>query len=195
MLETLDNIYNYTNRVLVCGSTTFTDYDLLSNQMDNVMLTELRGNTVFITSGCKRGTDAMIMAWCEKRRKPCVIMPNRWLEFGIRAGFICNAERADAATHLYIFYDGRSSGSRNMIWNAKKRNLTLKVYLFDPKNQPFENDKSNQKHLRGLRKPLGHPPRHTDQYKSRIRAKRKLEQKLLREKKRLLLSGGLGVID
>ena len=155
MLEDQANLNNYANRVIVAGSRSYTNYDQFTVVLDEYVRNELRGTTCFISGDAVRGADAMVIAWCEKRRKPCVRVPAKWNEIGIRAGFYRNREMAEMATHLVVFYDGKSSGSRNMIWEGKRNKLELKVFLFDPEQQPDEHGQSHKKHLHRPRRFTG----------------------------------------
>lgn len=155
VVEERENLVGYVNRVIVAGSRSYTNYEQFTLLLDEYLRDEVRGTTCFISGDASRGADSMIIAWCEKRRKPCVRVPAKWNEIGVRAGFYRNREMAEMATHLVCFYDGKSSGSRNMIWEAKRNKLTLKVFLFDPEQQPDENGQSHKKHLHRSRRFTG----------------------------------------
>jgi len=162
MLEEAKNLPNYANRIIVAGSRTYTDYEQFSLLMDEYVANSIRGSYCFISGDARHGADAMIIAWCEKRRKPCVRVPAKWAEIGRRAGFYRNREMAELASHLVCIYDGNSSGTRNMIWEGKRHQLELKVVLFDPAIQPNENEQSHKKHLHRPGKPTGFSFRNAD---------------------------------
>ncbi len=53
-----------------------------------------------------------------------------WDIHGKSAGHIRNAEMADYADALIAFWDGKSRGTANMIENARKRGLKIKIFYY-----------------------------------------------------------------
>jgi hypothetical protein len=58
---------------------------------------------------------------------PLKIFPAQWSIYGKGAGYIRNREMAQYADALIAFWDGKSKGTKNMIDEAKKQGLIIKV--------------------------------------------------------------------
>lgn len=54
-----------------------------------------------------------------------------WDEYGKSAGFIRNADMAEAGQELILIWDGRSNGSAHMRDTMRKLNKPLHVYIDD----------------------------------------------------------------
>lgn len=135
---TKQQLTTYSNRIIVAGSRTYTDYKQFVQLMDEYSSKLNQSTTAYISGNASRGADAMLIHWAELRRKPYCLFTADWDKNKRIAGFIRNQEMAENGTHLFVVYDGESSGSRNMIWNAKKRNLNNTVVLFNKDDQPQE---------------------------------------------------------
>lgn len=130
---------DYSTRIIVAGSRSYTNYKQFVIFMDSYDR-KFHEEHIYISGDASRGADAMLIHWCELRRKPYVTFPADWEKNKRIAGFLRNKEMADNATHLLAFYDGRSNGTRNMIWEAKKHHLVFEIVIFKPDEQPFERD-------------------------------------------------------
>ena len=113
--------------VIIAGSRSFDDYDLLARKMDH--LTQ-NLDEIEVVSGAAKGADELGERWARERGHQLKIFPADWNRFGKRAGFFRNAQMAGYATHLVAFFDGSSVGTKHMIELAKKYNLKLRVIRF-----------------------------------------------------------------
>lgn len=112
-------------KVIVAGTRTFNDYELLCSKLDWYM-----GNSVElfeIVSGCARGADELGEKYAEAHNIPVKRFPADWKNLGKRAGYIRNAQMADYASHCVVFWDGVSKGTKLMIDLARERQLVLRV--------------------------------------------------------------------
>ncbi len=111
-------------KVIVAGSRTFTDYELLKLTCDNIktQITE-------IVSGGARGADKLGEQYAIERAYTIKQFPADWDRWGKSAGYNRNAEMAEYADALIAFWDGSSKGTKHMIDLAKKNNLKIKVVL------------------------------------------------------------------
>lgn len=111
-------------KVIVAGSRTFTDYELLKLTCDNIktQITE-------IVSGGARGADKLGEQYAIERDYTIKQFPADWDRWGKSAGYKRNAEMAEYADALIAFWDGSSKGTKHMIDLAKKNNLKIKVVL------------------------------------------------------------------
>jgi len=116
------------NRVVVAGSRTFNNFALMREKMDNI-LSQLEGS-ITIISGTAKGADTLGEKYAKSRGYRVVRFPADWERHGRRAGPLRNQEMADNATHVVVFWDGESGGSKNMIDEARKRGLPLRVVRY-----------------------------------------------------------------
>lgn len=86
---------------------------------------------LMISGACKNSPDMLIKVFPMFLDEEKSWYAADWDSFGKRAGMIRNAKMAENATHLLAFWDGESSGTKNMIFEAKKRNLGVRVVRFD----------------------------------------------------------------
>lgn len=80
-----------------------------------------------IVSGTARGADQLGEAWAVNNGVPIERYAADWAKFGRAAGPIRNKIMAQNAEALIALWDGKSSGTKNMIELAKT--YGLKVYV------------------------------------------------------------------
>jgi hypothetical protein len=80
-----------------------------------------------VLSGGAMGVDRMGEKWAEEHDLPLDLYPANWDLHGKAAGPIRNARMAENADALVAFWDGESRGTKNMIDEAKKRELKVMV--------------------------------------------------------------------
>ena len=108
----------------------FNDYALLARKMD-LFTRNLLPATIEIVSSGARGADALGEQWAADHGLPVKRFPAQWERHGRRAGPLRNGQMAEYATHLVAFWDGKSRGTKNMIEEAKKRGLKIRVVRID----------------------------------------------------------------
>lgn len=108
------------NKVIIAGSRTFDDYLYLENVMNllNIDIDE-------IISGKANGADTLGEQYANNHNIKIKEFYPDWDKFGKSAGHIRNKEMAEYGNILVAFWDGKSSGTKNMINTAKKLNLIL----------------------------------------------------------------------
>ena len=116
------------NRIIVAGGRDFNDYSLLDRKLNHILQRLAPDNTA-IVSGMARGADKLGVRWARKNNFDVIPFPADWNTYGKKAGFLRNAQMANMATHLIAFWDGKSSGTANMIELAT--NKGLKVVIID----------------------------------------------------------------
>lgn len=86
-----------------------------------------------IVSGGQRGADAMGENLADTfgiKKKVFMVSRDDWELIGRKAGPIRNAKMAEYADALIAFWDGKSPGTKNMISEAKKRGLKIKIVRY-----------------------------------------------------------------
>lgn len=116
-------------RCIVAGGRDFNNYKLLRKKLDKIFYDTLPDDIVIISGGA-RGADHCGEAYAVERGLQLEVMPADWDKYGRSAGHIRNREMAKVATHCVVFWDGQSSGSRNMIELAELYELELRVIRY-----------------------------------------------------------------
>lgn len=139
---------NQKYRIIVAGSRTFGDYELLRSTLDEYILNFLDvglSDTVEIISGRAAGADRLGEKFADEQNIPVTCFEADWETFGKIAGPIRNRHMAEYASErgyvgiLIAFWDGMSRGTKNMIETAKKYDLDVVVIneLESRVNQPL----------------------------------------------------------
>ena len=117
-------------RVIIAGTRSFNDYELLRDSCNNLLSEKQRTHTVVIISGTARGADQMGERYARERGFQLRRFPADWEQYGRSAGHIRNAKMADNADALIAFWDGESKGTKNMIDNARRKGLAVRVIQY-----------------------------------------------------------------
>jgi hypothetical protein len=72
--------------------------------------------------------DVLAYDWAISQGIPAEKFYAKWRLYGYDAGFMRNAEMAAYADALLAVWDGRSGGTKDMIFRARERGLPVKVY-------------------------------------------------------------------
>jgi len=83
-----------------------------------------------VVSGTAKGADYFGEVWANMNKIPIQRFSADWKQYGKSAGVIRNGLMADNADALIAVWDGKSSGTQNMIQTATKKDLKVFVYLF-----------------------------------------------------------------
>ena len=97
-------------KVIIAGSRTFKNYDLIEQTMS-----ELGLDVDEVVCGGARGADRLGEQWAKNHNIPVTYFPAKWNIFGKWAGFKRNEEMADYADYLVAFWDKKSRGTQHMI--------------------------------------------------------------------------------
>lgn len=83
-----------------------------------------------IISGDARGADFLGAMYAVENNIPVEHFPAQWNTYGKAAGYIRNAEMAEAGNALIAFWDGQSKGTMNMIKAMKLHKKPYWVYNY-----------------------------------------------------------------
>jgi hypothetical protein len=118
-------------RVIVAGTRTFNDYELLRDRL-NLLLSNRLPN-VAIVSGCAKGADQLGERYAAELGLEVHRYPADWNRYGKSAGPRRNALMADNADACVVFWDNKSRGTANMINIAYDKEIPLRVVFYlDP---------------------------------------------------------------
>lgn len=129
-------------RVIIAGSRSFRDYELLKAKCDAILDRKGRTHEIVIVSGTARGTDKLGERYAREHGYQSRQFPANWASFGKVAGIVRNSDMARNADALIAFWDGKSPGTRNMIENARRLGLPVRVIMFEDngEKQPIQLD-------------------------------------------------------
>lgn len=122
--------------LLVAGSRTFNDYDLLKTKLDHILKNRLP--EVVIVSGGAEGADSLAERYAKERGLPVRIFNAEWEKYGKAAGYkrnsamhdyICNATGEDMRGCV-CFWNGKSKGTAQNFKLAEDRDTPLRTIIF-----------------------------------------------------------------
>jgi len=112
-------------RVIIAGSRDFEDYIslLVAIHLAKFEITE-------VVWGCARGVDTMGKRWADEHGIPDKPFPADWNKWGKSAGPRRNKQMAEYGEALIAIYSkpGGTTGTRNMVKQAKAKGLKVFVY-------------------------------------------------------------------
>lgn len=131
-------------KIIVAGGRDFNNFKLLTKTLDSFVEEYLKDKEIVVVSGGAKGADSLGEAWYHERLANSFwklyasswdlkVFPANWEKHGKAAGPIRNAEMAEFADMLIAFWDGKSSGTKNMIQTALKKGLLVKVVTYGDK--------------------------------------------------------------
>jgi hypothetical protein len=127
---------HYRNRVIVAGSRDFDDYELVRKSLDEILV-NMPPSSTCIVSGTARGADMLGERYAKERGYKIAPFPAKWRDekgnYDPGAGYARNAQMAEAGTHLVVFWDGVSKGTKNMLSEAGVRNIPVRIIRFERK--------------------------------------------------------------
>ena len=115
-------------KVIIAGGRNFEQYQLLKLKCDAI-LREVK-DEIQIVSGGAKGADKLGERYAKERGYICKIFEADWDKNGKAAGHIRNEEMAKYGDCLIAFWDGYSKGTKNMIDNAGKCGLKIRIIKF-----------------------------------------------------------------
>lgn len=120
-------------KIIIAGTRTFNDYDLLKREvmrfMSEFFQTVYVGNSIIV--GGANGADTLGVKFSKEYELPLDVFQANWGLHGKAAGPIRNEAMAKEADACIVFWDGKSRGSKNMIDNAIKYGLILRVVNYE----------------------------------------------------------------
>ncbi len=119
-------------RIIVFGTRTFRDRDLLFRKLDR--LTRNLRKKITVVSGGAPGADRLGEEWARARGHGVEVFPAEWGRLGRAAGIVRNQRMADSCwpkkDAAVAFWNGKSRGTRDMIRSAKSRGLQVRVLQY-----------------------------------------------------------------
>lgn len=98
-------------KIIVAGSRTFNNYELLKSSLDKIIGEE---KDITIVSGTARGADTLGEQYAKEKGFMIDRYPAEWDKYGKSAGYIRNKTMAQNADACVLFWDGLSKGTKHM---------------------------------------------------------------------------------
>lgn len=131
-------------RLIIAGGRTFNNYEKIKLEVMNFLIELAKDDKIVTTivSGKAIGVDRLgerfarelslnvdpfPADWKNIDVEPCVIGKNKYGEYNKLAGHNRNEEMAKHSDCLIAFWDGNSTGTKDMIDRANKYNLIIKI--------------------------------------------------------------------
>lgn len=118
--------------LIVFGGRDFTDRGMFDEAMygfPNILTSE------FVNGMCDTGADLMAREYARMRGRKVHEFPADWDTYGKAAGPRRNAAMAKFGSVGIGFWDGKSSGTKNMIMHALQNGCELHVYRYKSGSQ------------------------------------------------------------
>lgn len=120
-------------KIIIAGTRTFDNYTLLRKTMC-ILFGQVPPSQMEVISGhCPTGADSLGELFAKRNGIRLTLFPADWAKYGKAAGPVRNRQMAEYAApdwYCVIFWDGKSRGSKNMIEEARKMGLNVKVIQF-----------------------------------------------------------------
>ena len=110
--------------VCVCGCRHFADYDWFATKLSEVLADV---PVTMIVWGGARGVDTMANQWAKANGIRRRVIRADWDRYGKAAGPIRNGVMVRASDMVVAFWDGKSSGTGDMIRQSKSAGLRVVV--------------------------------------------------------------------
>lgn len=142
-------------KILVAGTRTFNDYDLLKEKLSPI----LSDTTLLITGAGEvedseftihtlpdyiwkdiKGADYLALRWAKEYTINIRLFPADWLAYGRAAGPIRNEPMAQFCDFAIVFWDGKSRGSKNLIKHLNHYKKQYIIYKYNRDGKVEENE-------------------------------------------------------
>ena len=121
-----------TFKVIIAGTRTFNNYELLKNKVPlfvNPLLFRAY-KPVEIVSGGAKGADTLAVEFATEFNLPFKIFPADWKKYGKLAGPIRNKQMTEYSDAAIVFWDSKSPGSLNMIQQMRELGKPVEIVIY-----------------------------------------------------------------
>jgi len=102
-------------RIIIAGSRSFTDYNMLKTEVDKYLeYNTNKEDTIIIVSGTARGADQLGERYAREKGYRLERYPANWDLYGRSAGYRRNEQMGKIADLAILFWDGSSRGTVHM---------------------------------------------------------------------------------
>ncbi len=98
---------------------------------DAILYNKFYTHNIVVISGGAKGADKCGERYAQDRGLQVEVYPAEWDKYGNAAGPIRNKQMAAIADAVIVFWDGNSTGTRNMIELAKAKPLPYRIIKYE----------------------------------------------------------------
>lgn len=126
-------------KVIVAGGRDFDDARMLNDVLCRLYWccgTDSIDPDLQVVSGMAKGADMLGWEWAQRHLvhdEPVIEMPADWEKYGKAAGVIRNQDMSHIGDELVAFWDGRSTGTKNMIEKMVNAMKPAHIYFYKRK--------------------------------------------------------------
>ncbi|MBE6671506.1 MAG: DUF2493 domain-containing protein [Ruminococcaceae bacterium] len=114
-------------KIVIGGCRTFTDYDVLREYLDSILINIREEFNLIIISGNCQGVDRMAEKYAKENGYGLELFPADWEKYGRSAGPRRNKEMVIRSDYVIAFWDYKSAGTKSLIQYAKLYNKPLRI--------------------------------------------------------------------
>ena len=118
--------------IMIVGSRAIDNYDFVKENVDQYIKEKNIEDKITIISGGARGVDSLAESYAEEKGYDFKCFPANWGQFGRAAGPIRNRKMVNYIKKhggvCLVFWNGKSTGSKEDIELCKKNRVECKVY-------------------------------------------------------------------
>lgn len=114
-------------RVVIAGCRDYTNYCEAKAYIDYCICNIRKENEIIIVSGGASGADALGERYANEKGFKIEKYPADWEKYGKGAGPKRNEQMANVGDYVICFWDGKSKGTKSMIYYAKKYNKPIRI--------------------------------------------------------------------
>jgi hypothetical protein len=114
-------------KIIIAGGRDFTDYAYLTEKVKHLLSEQ---TNIEIVSGCAQGADSLGAQYAKENNIPLKLFPAQWDLYGKSAGYKRNLQMAEYADALIAFWDGKSKGTKNMLYLAQFLELNVRIIKY-----------------------------------------------------------------
>ena len=148
-------------KVVVAGSRGFNSYAYMEEALDQQIMEAMEEldiiDDIEIVSGGAKGADKLGERYAKERGYSLKIFPAEWNKYGKSAGYKRNAQMAEYADMVIVFWDGESKGTKHMMDIADKKGMYLAINEYDESDllaygveEEVKENKNNNKNMEGM---------------------------------------------
>lgn len=116
-------------RIVVAGCRDYNNYSQAAEYIDFCISRIRKEHTLIFVSGGCRGADMLGERYAKENGFNVERYPAEWDKYGAAAGPLRNAKMAEICDFVICFWDGKSTGTKSMIYNAKRIGKPIKIKM------------------------------------------------------------------
>lgn len=116
-------------KIIIAGSRSITQPKIVD---DAIQQSGWVNEITEVVSGCALGPDKFGEMWARRNKIPVKRFPALWYKYGKEAGHYRNKQMAEYADKLIAVWDGKSTGTHNMLIQMKMAEKPVYLHKVEP---------------------------------------------------------------